>query len=54
MRKPSQSEIDRVKKENILTFRMAGIPMSKKNLSKQDVAKLNAALRMIRSKRFQK
>ena len=52
MRRPSQQEINRVKKENRETFRLAGIDINKKGrLTKAEVARLNAALRLIRSRK---
>jgi len=45
----SAKEIARVKKENQATFRAAGVPMSKENLTAEDVSKLNSALNKIRS-----
>ncbi len=50
--RPPQSEIDRVVKENRAAFRLAGISTRKRDrLTKDEVARLNAALRMLRSKK---
>lgn len=55
MNRPSQKEINRVKKENRETFRLAGININKKErLTKAEVARLNAALKLIRSRKGSK
>ena len=49
--RPPQSEIDRVVRENRAAFRLAGVNINKKDrLTKEEVARLNAALAMLRSK----
>tara|TARA_R110000751_G_scaffold50616_2_gene111699 strand:- start:1344 stop:1511 length:168 start_codon:yes stop_codon:yes gene_type:complete len=52
MARPTQQEIDRVIKENKETFRLAGVNTNKKGrLTKEEVARLNAALKLLRSKK---
>jgi hypothetical protein len=43
--KPSQAQIDRVKRQNIRTHKGAGVALSKESRSPKDTAKLNATLK---------
>jgi hypothetical protein len=55
MRKPSQAEINRVKRENRRIFRLAGVNINKAGpLTEKEVARLNSAMKMLRAKKRKK
>ena len=52
MSRPSQAEINRGKRENRESFRIAGVDINKRGrLTRAEAARVNAALKMLRKKR---